>query len=109
MLRAAIGRMLSAEHEAVAATCVREAIEQISRGERFDIILCDVMMPELTGVDLHAALSQLAPEQAEKIIFMTGGAFTNGAREFLDRVQNPRIEKPFDADQLLSLARGLLC
>lgn len=53
------------------------------------------MMPEVTGMDLHAELLRLAPEQAEKVVFMTGGAFTSRAREFLDQVRNPRIEKPF--------------
>ncbi|MEO8182953.1 MAG: response regulator [Deltaproteobacteria bacterium] len=108
MLRAAIERMLSAEHEVLGLASARTAIERVCRGERFDLILCDLMMPDVTGADLHAELLQRAPEQAEKIVFMTGGAFTSGARAFLDRVANSRLEKPFDADDLLALVRGLL-
>ena len=79
-------------------TCwvVRCALKAIQQGQRFDVILCDLMMPDLSGMDLHAELLELAPEQAEKIIFMTGGAFTGPAADFLATVPNPRIEKPFD-------------
>jgi len=56
------------------------------------------MMPEMTGMDFHAQLVALG--QADAMIFMTGGAFTPAAREFLDAVRNVRLEKPFDREQL---------
>jgi CheY-like chemotaxis protein len=71
-------------------------------------MLCDLMMPELTGMDLHAELLRIAPEQAQKMVFMTGGAFTTHAREFLEEVRNPRIDKPLDVDKVRALVRGLL-
>ncbi len=108
MLGRAVKRMLSAEHEVVAVTRASEAIDFITRGERFDIIMSDLMMPEITGMDFHAELLRIAPEQAEKIIFMTGGAFTPQARAFLDRIRNPRLEKPFDESTLRSLIHSLL-
>ena len=54
------------------------------------------MMPDVSGMDLHEWLAATHPELAEKLIFITGGAFTPRAREYLDKVHNPRIEKPFD-------------
>ena len=57
-----------------------DALARITAGERFDVILCDLMMPHMTGMDLHAALAGAVPEQAERMIFMTGGAFTPSAR-----------------------------
>jgi restriction endonuclease Mrr len=66
------------------------------------------MMPDVTGMDLHDALLRLAPQQAEKMVFMTGGAFTRRAREFLDQVDNPRVDKPIDAASLKALVGGLL-
>lgn len=108
MLGTIVQRMLSPEHEVLATTSARDAIDRVSRGERFDIILCDLMMPEVTGMDLHAELLRLAPEQAEKVIFMTGGAFTSRAREFLDQIRNPLVEKPFDAASLRALVHGTL-
>jgi len=101
-------RMLSREHDVAFVTSARDAIARVSAGERFDVILCDLMMPDVTGMDLHEALVRLAPEQAEKVVFMTGGAFTSRAREFLDQVDNPRVDKPFDAASLKAIVRGLL-
>ena len=60
-------------------------------------------MPQMTGMDLHSALSQGASEQAGRMIFLTGGAFTTRARAFLDETPNQRIEKPFDALHLRAL------
>jgi CheY-like chemotaxis protein len=108
VLGKAIRRMLSPEHEVLAITSAREAIRRVSKGERFDVIICDLMMPEVTGMDLHAEIVALAPEQADKVVFMTGGAFTSRAREFLDQVRNPRVEKPIDAGSLRALVHGML-
>jgi signal transduction histidine kinase len=108
MLRTAVRRILSGEHEVIAAINAWDAIARIENGERFDIILCDLMMPEVTGMDLHAEVLRLAPDQADKIVFMTGGAFTSRAREFLDKVPNPRIEKPFKVTVLRALVHSLL-
>jgi CheY-like chemotaxis protein len=67
------------------------------------VILCDVMMPEMTGPELYDEVLRLAPEQARAMVFVTGGVFTSSAQEFLERVSNPRIEKPFDIPSLRSL------
>src|SRR5262245_49926168 len=94
-LAKAIRRML-ADHETSVATSGREVLDKVEGGERFDVILCDVMMPEVSGIDVYKRLLTIAPDQATKIVFMTGGAFTKQAAEFFDRVANPTIEKPFD-------------
>lgn len=46
----------------------------------FDVILCDLMMPDTTGMDLHHELVRIAPDQVDRMVFMTGGAFTAKAR-----------------------------
>ncbi len=107
-LGAAVRRTLSREHDVLALTSAREAIGRVSTGERFDVIFCDLMMPDMTGMDFHAELLRLAPEQVGKVVFMTGGCFTPRAREFLDEVRNPRVEKPFDVGDLRALVNGLL-
>ena len=106
-LAKAIRRML-ADHDVTVAISAREALDKFEAGDRFDVILCDVMMPELSGMDLHTRLATLAPEQVERMVFMTGGAFTKQAAEFFDHVANPTIEKPFDRAALLSVIDGLL-
>ncbi len=100
------GRILSPAHEVVATTTAREALQWMADGQRFDLILCDLMMPEMTGMDLHAALLNLAPDQAERMVFMTGGVFTTAARTFLDTVPNERIDKPFDTARLIALVKA---
>jgi CheY-like chemotaxis protein len=102
-LARAIQRTLSAEHDVVALGSAEEALDRIRAGERFDVILCDLMMPQMTGMDLHAELSRVAREQAGQMIFVTGGAFTPRARAFLDETPNQRIEKPFHPLHLRAL------
>jgi CheY-like chemotaxis protein len=76
------------------------ALELLRAGQRFDAIVCDVMMPEFSGVDFYEAMARERPELIPKIVFMTGGAYSPKARAFLDSVPNARIEKPFWPEQL---------
>jgi len=101
-------RLLSKEGEVIAVTSARQALAAITAGARFDVILCDLMLPEMDGPALYDALRNVAPMQAERMVFVTGGVFTARARDFLASVQNPRLGKPFDIDSLLALVRGLL-
>jgi PAS domain S-box-containing protein len=108
MILGALRRALMSDYQ---VTCVgdgRRALERLRAGERYDVILCDLMMPELTGMDLFAEMAQVAPEQTERVIFVSGGAFTPRAREFLDRVPNARVEKPIDFQNLRVLIRNLV-
>jgi nitrogen-specific signal transduction histidine kinase len=96
----ALDRVLGREHTVVTVSAAREALDRMSRGERFDIILCDIMMPDMTGMDLYEALGQYWPEGPAAMIFLTGGTFTPRARLFLERVPNLRLIKPFEPKQL---------
>ncbi len=96
-----IGRALSRHHDVTTLTSAREALARMVAGERFDLIRCDLMMPELTGMDLYEQVSALAPDQAERMVFLTGGAFTARARAFL--AHRPVLEKPFDLRALEAL------
>ncbi|HEX9049382.1 MAG TPA: PAS domain S-box protein [Anaeromyxobacter sp.] len=105
----AVARVLAPPHEVVIETGARAALARIEGGDRrFDAVMCDLMMPEMTGMELHARLATTDPELAARMVFLTGGAFTASAREFLDRVANPRLEKPIGADVLRALVGGLL-
>jgi signal transduction histidine kinase len=103
MIIKALERLLADEHEVTLASTAGEARERILSGARYDVIICDLMMPQMTGMDLHAECLRVAPEQAARMVFLTGGAFTPGARAFLDGVPNQRIEKPFDTQHLRSI------
>jgi PAS domain S-box-containing protein len=101
MIGAAIGRMLRRDHEVYAVTRAAEALDRIRNGEKFDIIVCDLMMPQMTGMEFFAEVAPFG--LSDRIIFLTGGAFTPAARQFLDSVPNRYLEKPFDAAQLRAL------
>jgi signal transduction histidine kinase len=109
---AAIGRALERglemHHEVLVLTSGKEVVACIASGERFDVILSDLMMPDMTGMDLYEELSRIAPDQAQRMVFFTGGAFTDRAREFLKGVPNPCIEKPFVMADVLGVIASVL-
>ena len=67
----------------------------ILAAESFDVILCDLMMPNITGIDIHRELTRLNAAQAKRMIFLTGGSFSAEADDFLTNIENPWIQKPF--------------
>jgi CheY-like chemotaxis protein len=66
------------------------------------------MMPEMTGMDLHRELSLVSPEQADRMIFVTGGAFTEKARRFLSETPKEHLEKPFASANLRAIVQRYL-
>ncbi len=107
-LRLTIRRMLDARHDVTDVNSGKDALDLIRSGLRYDIILCDLMMPEMTGMDLHAELGRVAPDQAGKMAFVTGGAFSESVRLFLDKVPNASIDKPFRASAILAFVDRLI-
>jgi PAS domain S-box-containing protein len=103
----AVRRTLSRDHDVVVVETGRAGLEAIGR-EKFDLVISDLMMPEMTGMDLHATLLRTHPEVAKRMVFFSGGAFTDAAREFLRGVPNLQIEKPFDPQRLRETIRRLL-
>jgi CheY-like chemotaxis protein len=95
-----LSRALGPSHDCVTTTKASDALERVRAGEAFDLILCDLMMPVMDGRELYTELSRIAPEQARKIVFLTGGAFTPTLQTFLATVPNESISKPFDVAQL---------
>ncbi len=93
-------RRLLGNHEVVVFGAARQALSRIEGGDRFDVILCDLLMPEMTGMELFEALRAAVPEQAERMLFMTGGAFTPSAREFLEARPGRVLDKPIELDVL---------
>jgi CheY-like chemotaxis protein len=95
-----VASILGPEHDVTATNAAADALALIRDGQRFDLILCDLTMPQMSGMDLHAALSQVAPDQADRMVFLTGGAFTVEAQHFLQTVPNALFDKPFDNARL---------
>jgi len=94
------------EHTVTIVDNARAALAQLRGGAPFDVVLCDLMMPGMTGMELYDELARTDPPLSQRMVFVTGGAFTPAARAFLDRVPNQRLEKPVDVQQLRAVVRS---
>ena len=103
-----IRRALAGDHDVVSVDSAEHGLELLRRGERYDVIVCDLMMPQITGMELHGAVMDLDSWQASRMIFITGGAFTPRARAFLDAVPDHRLEKPFDVHELRAVVNSIV-
>lgn len=101
LVRHCVPRLLR-EHHVVTAGNGREALDVLGQGP-FDLILCDLMMDGMTGMELHEELMQRAPADAARMVFVTGGAFTPAARQFLARIPNRTLTKPVEVARLRAL------
>jgi signal transduction histidine kinase/ActR/RegA family two-component response regulator len=95
-----VRQALARDHDVIATTSGDEALSLLAEVGPFDVILCDLMMPIMTGMQLHAEVARRAPGQASRIVFITGGAFTPRAQAFLATTANPRLDKPFTPAEL---------
>ncbi|MEZ4229368.1 MAG: PAS domain S-box protein [Polyangiaceae bacterium] len=104
----ALKRILK-QHEVHLAHSGKQALEHLlEKQEQFDVIICDMMMPEVSGLEVYQRLDAEAPDVALRMVFMTGGAFTPAAREFLALHRERWLEKPFDRARVLDLVQEVL-
>jgi CheY-like chemotaxis protein len=85
----------------------QEGLELLSRGS-FDAILCDLMMPEMSGIVFYERLLEVQPEMAGRVVFMSGGVFTEQAQRFVEEVSCPVLQKPFPIAELRAALAALL-
>ncbi len=97
-VRKSVRRVLR-PHEVTLAAGGEEAWKHIASRD-FDVILCDILMPDLTGIELFERAVAERPELADRFVFMSGGSFTADTRLFLERRAPHRLEKPFDTSEL---------
>ncbi len=107
-VRAAVVRLLRAEHDVVEVESGHAAEFVLISDDRFDVILTDLLMPDVSGMDLYERLAASRPDLAARVVFMTGGVFTQRATTFLQGLSNTRIEKPIDSASLRQVVRVLV-
>ena len=100
-----LGKLLGPEHEIVCAHSGEAARDILERDQSFDVILCDLMMAGMTGMDLHGWLATHHATLAAHVVFLTGGACTRQATEYLAKVDNVRVDKPYERVKLRRLMR----
>jgi CheY-like chemotaxis protein len=99
----AMARVLSSKHEVVMASSAIEALERLEAGERYDVVLCDLMMPVMDGIELHRRLASSLPSEAERIVFFTGEVVIARVEEFFRKVNNLLLLRPVDVEGLRAL------
>jgi CheY-like chemotaxis protein len=103
MMLRVLRRVLEPPHVLVTVGTAAEGLALLRNGERYDVILCDLMMPQMTGMQLHAEVMTIDAVCAEQIVFLTGGAFTPEMDAFLSKSPNACVQKPFDMVALKAL------
>ncbi|HEX3766450.1 MAG TPA: two-component regulator propeller domain-containing protein [Kofleriaceae bacterium] len=104
----ALERMLQTDYDLTLVACGATALEHITAGNRYDAIITDVMMPNMTGIELFDRLQLLSAEQASRVIFLTGGVFTPQTQARLEAAGNPQLQKPIGAQELRTCVATLL-
>jgi len=101
-------QQLGDRHQVVVALGGLEADDILQRDAEFDAVLCDVMMPDKSGIELYRGIEASHPDLAARFLFMTGGAFTPDSRMFLEARPKQRLDKPFTRDELDEALRRVL-
>lgn len=103
LIGAALRRTLGAQHDVDSCVDASEALALIRTRKPYDVVLCDLMMPNMTGMDFHAVVRREVPKLAAKFVFMTGGACTEEAEAFIKKTEAAVLSKPFQPAQLFGV------
>ena len=98
-------RLFSRQHAVSTVTSAMAALELFNAGERYDIVLCDLMMPEMGGLDLFDEVTRVAPDQAARFVFMSGASLSAQVSAALSKLPNTLLHKPFDMRRLVDVVR----
>ena len=104
---AVMERVLEGRGEVTMLRDPTEALQRIRDGARFDAILCDVMMPNITGPDFASMLAEISKSQSACLGFITGGVFAASVQDKLDSLGRPILKKPFTPTQAREFIRHL--
>ncbi|MEZ4846328.1 MAG: ATP-binding protein, partial [Bdellovibrionota bacterium] len=103
-----IQRTLGDDHDVTIKESSVDAFQYLKAHPNCDVILCDLMMPEMNGVELYEKMTTLLPEMMPKFAFMTGGAFTQSAIDFISSGSLKKIDKPFTPAALKIFVKQML-
>jgi signal transduction histidine kinase len=102
-----IAQLLSPPHQVISVQDAEAAFALLDEGQTFDVVLCDVMMPNIGGREVYEAFARW-PDQLPALVFMTGGTFSDEATAFLKRTKRPVLYKPFTPQELEAMVEAHL-
>lgn len=102
-----LSMLLGRDHDVVVELSGRGALARLAHDHGFDLLVCDLSLPDLDGAALYERVAAERPELCERFVFVTGGAFTETTRDFLARHRGPHLEKPFRISELERLIEGV--
>jgi DNA-binding NtrC family response regulator len=102
-------RILEDKYEVITSLGCEIALDKLTENNfKYDVILCDLNMPTMNGADFYKKIAEISPELKERIIFMSGGTYTNDLAEFIADIKNICLEKPFELEKLYGSIEELL-
>lgn len=108
LLRSVTTQLLEPNFEVNTAQDGADALEKLAQDSEYDVVICDLMMPNMDGPSFFDAVGGVAPHIRQRLVFMTGGAFTPGAQEFLKQNMFAVLQKPFRREELLAAVQQQL-
>ncbi len=84
------------------------ALKRLLSGESFQLVLCDLSLPDVGGIEIHQQVVDKLPELEKRFVIMTGGAVSVESADFLDSYRGPRLDKPFTLSDVERLVHRLL-
>lgn len=107
MVLSALRRRLRRRCETVTVLGGVEALARLAEDTDFDAIICDLMMPDVDGKSLYDTIQRKHPKLVDRVVFMSGGAFTPRLRKFAASVSNPVLQKPVTREHLESMLASI--
>lgn len=107
LLLKAYRRMMGKTMDVEMAEGAEQALARIEEGREFDVVLCDLSMPKMSGIEFHRVVQTRWPKLADRFVFATGGAMTQASKQFLDHTSLPWIEKPVAHERLVSIIEAV--
>ena len=101
LLLKSLARMLQSHHDVSAAIGGAKGLELLAADSGYDVIVCDLMMPEVDGMHVYRTLESEYPQLLSKLVFLSGGVFTERMSQFLSDLDAPLLDKPVTCDDLL--------
>lgn len=107
IVTSSLRRALKRSYEVDVVNDSQRALQQLE-AQDYALVLCDLMMPGLSGAELFAQVRRAHPQLAARFVFMTGGVFSAADHAFLDHLEQPLLQKPFRVDDLEALIAARL-